>query len=159
LSSATAHRFEAAASAAAICSHWPIFQGDFAAALAGMEAGDDARPTRGRCSLAPSSVQAVFDLALRDTEPGREGSQSAKSNANSFCASLLRTQPWVRRAILGELKMLGFVISERNVLRWMRKVPRSREMAKRWATSFMNHREPIAAMDFFTQSQNDPERQ
>jgi len=34
--------------------------------------------------------------------------------------------------IQGELKMLGFDLSERTVLRWMRRAPRSPEPAKRW---------------------------
>ncbi|MGA3264149.1 MAG: integrase core domain-containing protein [Terracidiphilus sp.] len=46
--------------------------------------------------------------------------------------------------------MLGFDISERTVLRWMRKAPRNPEPAKRWAAFLSNHREAIAAMDFFT---------
>jgi hypothetical protein len=46
--------------------------------------------------------------------------------------------------------MLGFDISERTVLRWMRKAPRDPEPAKRWAAFLSNHREAIAAMDFFT---------
>ena len=46
--------------------------------------------------------------------------------------------------------MLGFDISERTVLRWMRKAPRSSEPSKRWAAFLSNHREVIAAMDFFT---------
>jgi transposase InsO family protein len=45
--------------------------------------------------------------------------------------------------------MLGFEISERTVLRWMRKAPRSPERAMRWAAFLSNHREAIAAMDFF----------
>lgn len=40
---------------------------------------------------------------------------------------------WGAPRIRGELKMLGFEISERTVLRWMRKAPRSPEPAKRWA--------------------------
>jgi putative transposase len=52
--------------------------------------------------------------------------------------------------IHGELRMLGFDISERTVSRWMRKAPRSPELAKRWAAFLDNHREAIAAMDFFT---------
>ena len=52
--------------------------------------------------------------------------------------------------IHGELKMLGFDISERTVLRWMRKTPRSPEPSKRWAAFLSNHREAIAAMGFFT---------
>jgi len=48
------------------------------------------------------------------------------------------------------LKMLGFEVSERTVLRWMMKAPRSPGPAKRWAAFLSNHRETIAAMDFFT---------
>jgi transposase InsO family protein len=57
---------------------------------------------------------------------------------------------WGAPRIHGELKMLGFDISERTVLRWMRRAPRSPELAKRWAAFLSNHREAIAAMDFFT---------
>ena len=57
---------------------------------------------------------------------------------------------WGAPRIHGELKMLGFNISERTVLRWMRKAPRYPEPAKRWAAFLSNHREAIAAMDFFT---------
>ena len=46
--------------------------------------------------------------------------------------------------------MLGFDLSERTVLRWMRRAPRSPEPAKRWASFLSNHRQTIAAMDFFT---------
>ena len=57
---------------------------------------------------------------------------------------------WGAPRIHGELKMLGFDISERTVLRWMRRAPKDPEPAKRWATFLSNHREVIAAMDFFT---------
>ena len=57
---------------------------------------------------------------------------------------------WGAPRIQGELKMLGFEVSERTVLRWMRKAPRNPEPAKRWASFLSNHREAIAAMDFFT---------
>jgi putative transposase len=59
-------------------------------------------------------------------------------------------QTWGAPRIHGELKMLGFDVSERSVLRWMRKAPRNPEPAKRWAAFLSNHREAIAAMDFFT---------
>jgi len=45
--------------------------------------------------------------------------------------------------------MLGFDISERTVTRWTRRVPVNPEPAKRWALFLNNHREAIAAMDFF----------
>jgi putative transposase len=57
---------------------------------------------------------------------------------------------WGAPRIHGELKMLGFDVSERTVLRWMRRAPGSPEPAKRWAAFLSNHREAIAAMDFFT---------
>jgi hypothetical protein len=57
---------------------------------------------------------------------------------------------WGAPRIHGELKMLGFDLSERTVLRWMRKAPRNPEPAKQWKTFLNNHREAIAAMDFFT---------
>jgi putative transposase len=57
---------------------------------------------------------------------------------------------WGAPRIHGELKMLGFDISEWTVLRWMRKAPRDTEPARRWAAFLSNHREAIAAMDFFT---------
>ena len=52
--------------------------------------------------------------------------------------------------IHGELKMLGFDISERTVSRWMRRAPRNPEPAKRWTAFLSSHREAIAAMDLFT---------
>jgi transposase InsO family protein len=57
---------------------------------------------------------------------------------------------WGAPRIHGEIKILGFDISERTVLRWMRKAPRNPEPAKRWMAFLNNHREAIAAMDFFT---------
>ena len=57
---------------------------------------------------------------------------------------------WGAPRIHGELKMLGFDISERTVLRWMQRAPRDPEPAKRWMAFLNNHREAIAAMDFFT---------
>jgi hypothetical protein len=57
---------------------------------------------------------------------------------------------WGAPRIHGELLMLGFDVSERTISRWMQKAPRNPELAKRWLTFLRNHREAIAAMDFFT---------
>ena len=46
--------------------------------------------------------------------------------------------------------MLGFDVSERTISRWMYRAPRNPEPAKRWLAFLHNHREAIAAMDFFT---------
>src|SRR6266576_3837032 len=57
---------------------------------------------------------------------------------------------WGAPRIHGELLMLGFEVSERTISRWMKRVPRGPERAKRWLAFLRNHREAIAALDFFT---------
>src|SRR5258708_23446578 len=46
--------------------------------------------------------------------------------------------------------MLGIELSERTISRWMRQAPRDPDRSKRWLAFLRNHREAIAAMDFFT---------
>jgi putative transposase len=63
---------------------------------------------------------------------------------------MVRENPtWGAPRVHGELLMLGFDLSERTVSRWMKRAPRDPESAKRWLTFLRNHREAIAAMDFF----------
>src|SRR5271168_2334069 len=57
---------------------------------------------------------------------------------------------WGAPRIHGELLKLGFDLSERSVSRWIRRAPRNPDPVKRWLTFLRNHREAIAAMDFFT---------
>jgi len=57
---------------------------------------------------------------------------------------------WGAPRIHGELRMLDFELSERTISRWMKKAPRDPDHAKRWLAFLRNHREAIAAMDFFT---------
>ncbi len=57
---------------------------------------------------------------------------------------------WGAPRIHGELLMLGFDLSERTISRWMKRAPRDPDRAKRWLAFLRNHREAIAAMDFFT---------
>ncbi|MGD0224744.1 MAG: IS3 family transposase [Terriglobia bacterium] len=57
---------------------------------------------------------------------------------------------WGAPRIHNELRMLGFEVSERTVSRWMRRAPRNPESAQRWRAFLRNHREALAAMDFFT---------
>jgi len=61
-----------------------------------------------------------------------------------------RESTWGAPRIHGELLMLGFDVSERTISRWMKRAPRDPELAKRWLAFLRNHREAIAAMDFFT---------
>ena len=57
---------------------------------------------------------------------------------------------WGAPRIHGELLKLGFDISERTVSRWVKRVTSGRDPAQRWLVFLRNHREAIAAMDFFT---------
>jgi putative transposase len=59
---------------------------------------------------------------------------------------------WGAPRIHGELLQLGFEISEPTVSRYLRRLKRHHDegKAKRWAAFLNNHREVIAAFDFFT---------
>jgi len=57
---------------------------------------------------------------------------------------------WGAPRIHGELLKLGFDVSERTVSRYIRRLSPSDQARKLWTTFLRNHREAIAAMDFFT---------
>lgn len=57
---------------------------------------------------------------------------------------------WGAPKIHGELQKLGFVVSERTVARYLRRVRRHGDPGKQWLAFLQNHREVIAAFDFFT---------
>src|SRR5258708_3524362 len=57
---------------------------------------------------------------------------------------------WGAPRVHGELLKLGCDLSERSVSRWIRQAPKNPDPVKRWLTFLRNHREAIAAMDFFT---------
>ena len=57
---------------------------------------------------------------------------------------------WGAPKIHGELLKLGFLISERTVARYLKRVRHRGDPAKRWLAFLENHREVIAAIDFFT---------
>jgi transposase InsO family protein len=113
-----------------------------------MESRIDSRPTGDRGSLASGGIQALLDVALAESKP--RGKRVSLELRELIFRMVAENPTWGAPRIHGELKMLGFDISERSVLRWMRKAPRNPEPAKRWAAFLSNHREAIAAMDFFT---------
>ena len=57
---------------------------------------------------------------------------------------------WGAPRIHGELQKLGFVVSERTVARYLQRVRRRGDPAKKWLAFLRNHREAIVALDFFT---------
>ena len=64
---------------------------------------------------------------------------------------MVRENPtWGAPRIHGELQKLGVVISERTVSRYLRHQSQNRPRKQEWRTFLKNHREAIAAIDFFT---------
>jgi hypothetical protein len=57
---------------------------------------------------------------------------------------------WGAPKIHGELKKLGYVISEGTVARYLRRIRPRGGSDQSWLTFLANHREVIAAFDFFT---------
>jgi len=57
---------------------------------------------------------------------------------------------WRAPRIHGELLRLGLSVSERTVSRYLRGLPSRPHNRQNWRTFVKNHREVIAAMDFFT---------
>lgn len=84
----------------------------------------------------------------------KQSSQCGRTKAmRRISAQCPQSRPGLVRIasrIHGEMKMLGYEISERTVLRWMHKAPRNPEPGKRWVTFLSSHREAIAAMTFGT---------
>ena len=62
----------------------------------------------------------------------------------------IENQDWGAPKIHGELQKLGFVVSERSVARYLRRIRRRGDPGKRWLAFLHNHREAIVAFDFFT---------
>jgi putative transposase len=114
-----------------------------------MKASVDPRSARDRCAMAPSRIQRVLDMALAAPGSPRQEAYQHR-DAPTHLPHGRREPTWGAPRIHGELTMLGFDVSKRTVLRWMRRAPRSPEPAKRWAALLSNHREAIVAMDFFT---------
>jgi putative transposase len=81
----------------------------------------------------------------------RVGRRSTSKEIRELVFRIVAEHPtWGAPRIHGELKILGFEISERPVLRSMQRTPRQPDRAQIWKTFLANHREAIAAMDFFT---------
>lgn len=57
---------------------------------------------------------------------------------------------WGAPKIHGELQKLGFVLSERTVARYLRRIERRGDPGKKWLAFVRNHREALVAFDFFT---------
>jgi len=61
----------------------------------------------------------------------------------------LENLTWGAPRIHGELRMLGFNVSERTISRYLPRRPPQPDAVQRWITFLRNHCDAIAAMDFF----------
>ncbi len=79
------------------------------------------------------------------------GRQSTATEIRALVRRMANENPtWGAPRIHGELLMLGFDVSERTVSRIMPRRPRDPEAQQRWRNFLRNHRDVLAAMDFFT---------
>jgi len=81
----------------------------------------------------------------------RRGRPSIVRELRRVIRQMSRENPtWGAPRIHGELRMLGFDVSERTVSRYLpRRSPRP-DAVRRWLVFLRNHRDGLAAMDFFT---------
>jgi hypothetical protein len=78
------------------------------------------------------------------------GRRPASKEVRDLIFRMVAENPtWGAPRIHGELLMLGFDLSERTISHWMKRSSRDPEPAQHWLTLLRNHREAIAAMDFF----------
>ena len=81
----------------------------------------------------------------------RGGRKPVSKEIRALIFQMVAENPiWGAPRIHGELLKLGFDLSEPTVSRWVRRAPRPPDPTQRWLTFLRNHREAIAAMDFFT---------
>jgi transposase InsO family protein len=95
--------------------------------------------------------RAGFRLLWRWRSQPRSGRPKITEEIRVLIRRLAQENPdWGDPKIHGELLKLGFVVSERSVARYLRRIRRRGDPAKRWLAFLQNHREVIAAFDFFT---------
>ena len=92
--------------------------------------------------------RAGFRLYWRWRSRPRAGRPQISEEIRVLIRRLAQENPeWGAPRIHGELQKLGFVLSERSVARYLRRLRRRGDPAQRWLTFLHNHREVIAAFD------------
>jgi len=95
--------------------------------------------------------RAGFRLYWRWRSRPRGGRAKITDEVRGLIRRLAEENPdWGAPKIHGELQKLGFVVSERSVARYLRRICRRGDPGKRWLAFLQNHREAIVAFDFFT---------
>jgi hypothetical protein len=92
-----------------------------------------------------------FRLYWRWRSRPRSGRPKIIEEIRTLIQRLARENPdWGAPKIHGELLKLGFVVSERIVARYLRRMRRRGDPSNSWLAFLQNHREVIVAFDFFT---------
>jgi hypothetical protein len=86
-------------------------------------------------------------ISHRNRQPGRP---EIDFELRRLIRSMALDNDWGAPRIHGELVKLGFNLCEATVSRYMPRRPSNPDTVQRWITFLQNHREAIAAMDFFT---------
>jgi putative transposase len=95
--------------------------------------------------------RAGFRLYWRFLSRRRPGRPRITSELRQLIQRMATENPiWGAPRIHGELLKLGFDVSERTVSRYVVRLGGRGNAGKRWSSFLKNHRELIAAMDFFT---------
>src|SRR6266550_3777853 len=105
--------------------------------------------------LKPDTViswhRAGFRLYWRWRSRRRGGRPKVSDEIQGLIRRLAEENPdWGAPKVHGEMLKLGFVVSERIVARYLRRMRRRGGLSKRWLAFLQNHREVIVAFDFFT---------
>jgi transposase InsO family protein len=107
----------------------------------------------GRCEteIVVGWHRAGFRLFWKWRSRARGGRPKTTAEVRALIRRLAEENPtWGAPKIHGELQKLGFIVSETSVGRYLRSVRRGGDPGKQWLTFLANHREVIAAFDFFT---------
>src|SRR5205085_44045 len=92
-----------------------------------------------------------FRLYWRWRSRSRGGRPRINEEVRALIKRIAAENPvWGAPRIHGEVQKLGFVLSERTVARYLRRMRRRGDPGQQWLTFLQNHREVTVAFDFFT---------
>jgi hypothetical protein len=95
--------------------------------------------------------RAGFRFYWRWRSRSRRGRPKITQELRGLIARLAKENPdWCAPKIHAELQKLGFTIAERTVAHYLRRVVRCGDPEQKWLAFLRNHREVLAACDFFT---------
>ena len=95
--------------------------------------------------------RAGFRLYWRWRSRARGGRPRISQELRDLIARIANENPdWGAPKIHAELQKLGFALAERSVARYLRRITRRGDPKRKWLAFLQNHREVLAALDFFT---------